>query len=171
MKIHYPLALVALLAGGADSLAAEAGQDLVPGLFPRTPFQFTAHGEFVAGSMSNEVTLEVPSGKRLVIETVTTKVEVPADHQVTSVTVRTDVGGVTAWHEIPVSKGATFTSAFKNKLNLYGGAEQVRLYADPGSTVSIMAHRDVDVCPPLCGSSMVYISGYLISEYSPSLAP
>ncbi|TRX73722.1 hypothetical protein [Pseudomonas mangiferae] len=172
MKTAHFLPLLALLAGVQPMARAEADNpNLLPGLFPREPFQYRAFAQYEGGSLGTDVSFEVPGDKRLVIETVSIRLETPHDQQATSVSVRTDVNGVTAWHEIPFSKSATFTTAFRTTINLYTGASPVRLYADPGSTVYVLTQRDVSTCPSDCGASSVFLSGYLVSAFSPSLAP
>lgn len=134
----------------------------------RNPFQFTARADWEDGLLQTDVELKVPKNKRLVIENISATHEAPIDQEITSTQVRTIVNDVVAWHSVFIPKIATF----ENKLNVYSGGQRVRVYADPGTTVNVLVHKNSSQCPPIsCGTTMVCISGYLLSPKSRSLAP
>lgn len=134
----------------------------------RDPFQFTARADWQDGQLQTDVEFKVPKNKRLVIENISASHEAPIDQEITSTQVRTIVNNVVAWHSVFIPKTATFES----KLNVYSGGQRVRVYADPGTTVNVLVHKNSSQCPPLsCGTTMVFISGYLLSSKSRSLAP
>ncbi|HET7235811.1 MAG TPA: hypothetical protein VFK59_05200 [Actinomycetota bacterium] len=86
-------------------------------------------------------TADVPAGTRLIIEYVSARVETPQDRELV---VSTTAGGVTALHWVPLSEPYVTIS---------NAAEDVRLYADPGT--------EVEVC--LTGLGQVTLSGHLVS--------
>jgi hypothetical protein len=147
--------------------ADDLGKGKRPEVFPREPFQFTARADFLDGSLGTDVPFDVPSDKRLVIENVSATLETPINQEITATQVRTILKGVIAWHSVFVPKTATF----EDKINIYSGGQQVRVYADPGTTVHILVNKNASSCPFPCGTTLVFISGYLLPVESPSLAP
>jgi hypothetical protein len=135
--------------------------------FAREPFQFTARADWEDGKLQTEVAFDVPKSKRLVIENVSATLECPVAQDITSTQIRTSVANVVAWHSLFVPRTATFENTF----NLYCGGQRVRVYADAGTTVAVLVHRNANQCTAPCGTTMVFISGYLLSVQSPSLAP
>jgi hypothetical protein len=134
----------------------------------REPFQFFGAEDFVTGSLASQDQFDVPSGKRLVIEHVSANLEFPIDQELTSTVVNTTVNEV----EVPHQFAIPFASTFEDRLRVHTGGQQVRLYADPGTTVIVLANRNSDSCPQTpCGSMRIFISGYLLPVDSPSLAP
>lgn len=133
----------------------------------REPFQFTARADWQDGKLQTEVAFDVPNNKRLVIENVSATHECPIGQEITSTQVRTVVNNIVAWHSVLVPK----TANFENKVDVYSGGQHVRLYADPGTTVTVLVHKNVSQCPFPPGTTMVCLSGYFISDISPSLAP
>ena len=136
-------------------------------VFTREPFQFTARADWQDGKLQTDVEFEVPNDKRLVIENISATHESPIGQEITSTQVRTIVNNVVAWHSVYVPKTATF----ENKLNVYSGGQRVRVYADPGTKVNVLVHKNISQCPAHCGTTSVFISGYLLPAQSPSLAP
>ena len=63
------------------------------------------------------------------------------------------------------------TGTIEGNLNTYSGGQQVRVYADPGTTVNILVHKNSSKCPSPAGTTVVFLSGYLLSVKSPSLSP
>jgi len=139
----------------------------VGNVFNREPFQFTTRADWQDGKLQTEVAFDVPPKKRLVIENISATHECPVGQEITSTQVRTVVNNVIAWHSVFVPK----TGNFENKVDVYSGGQQVRVYADPGTTVTILVHKNTSQCPFPPGTTMVFVSGYLISDKSPSLAP
>jgi hypothetical protein len=90
----------------------------------------------------------VPAGKRAVIEYVS--VTCSDLQRVATAVVFTQSGGVTAPHLVPLDPtgGGTYT-----------GAEHLRLYADPGTWISMLA-RNYETATYTCGDGAV--SGYLV---------
>jgi hypothetical protein len=136
--------------------------------FVRKPFQYTARADFADGLLQTKTEFRVPRRKLLVIENISATLEAPIDQQITSTQVRTVVNRVICWHSIFVPKAGTF----EDKLNIYCGGQQVRIYADPNTQVAVLVHRNQASCPTSsCGTTLVFISGYLLPSDSPSLAP
>lgn len=136
-------------------------------VFKREPFQFTARADWQDGKLQTDVAFDVPRDKRLIIENISATLECPIGQEITSTQVRTIVNNVVAWHSVFVPKTATF----ENKLNVYSGGQRVRIYADPETTVNILVSRNNSQCTFPCGTTLVFISGYLLPAESPSLAP
>lgn len=86
----------------------------------------------VAGSGASFI---VPANKRLVMEFVSAHcVAQPATETLSNLTVSTLVNGVAVTHNlVPVFMGSTATA------KIYAAAQQMRLYADPGTQVSASA--------------------------------
>ena len=137
------------------------------GMAKRKPFQFKAQADWEDGKLQTEVAFAVPAGKRLVIENISATLESPIGQDITATQVKTVVNNVEAWHSVFVPK----TGIFNNALNLYCGGQRVRVYADPGTTVTVLVHKNSSQCQPPCGMTLVFISGYLLPANSPSLAP
>jgi hypothetical protein len=132
----------------------------------RQPFQFTARADWQNGLLQTDVSFVVPPKKRLVIENVSATLECPFGQDVTATQVRTVVSGVVSWHSVFVPR----TGVFEN-LNVYCGGQRVRLYADPGTTVNVLVHKNSSQCAAPCGTTLVFLSGYLLPATSHSLAP
>lgn len=140
--------------------------------FKREPFQFTARAMWEEGKEVTDVPFDVPLDSRLVIENISATIECPIEEEIMTTQVRTSVNNVVAWHSVYVPK--TAAAAVPNeRFNLYCGGQQVRLYADPGTTVNVLVHKNGGYCqtPPHCGTTLVFISGYLLPVESPRLAP
>lgn len=133
----------------------------------REPFQFTARAEWQDGKLQTDVAFDVPGGKRLVIENISATLETQIGQEITSTQVKTVVNNVVAWHSVFIPKTATF----ENKFNVYSGGQRVRIYADPETTVNVLVSRNNSQCAFPCGTTLVFISGYLLPVESPSLAP
>ena len=126
----------------------EANPDLAP-------FQATQPNvPFVSDQQGVDVNFTVPAGKRLVIEFASGTAYL-MQGRVTAFQLVTVVNGVIAAHNL------TFTS-----IGPAGGfsisdtaSQQVRLYADPGTTVAFRVQRDIGG-PGAVGAT---ISGYLVN--------
>jgi hypothetical protein len=86
-------------------------------------------------------TVDVPAGKRLVIEYVSARIEDPSSREIS---ITTTAGGTTVPHWIPL------TEPF---VTISNAAQDVRLYADPGTQVQAC----VD------GLGQVTLSGHLVA--------
>lgn len=133
----------------------------------RDPFQFSARADWQKGKLGTDVEFKIPKNKRLVIENISAHHEAPIKQEVTSTSVRTIVKNVVAWHSVFVPQ----TGTFEKRLNVYSGGQRVRVYADPGTAVHVLVNKNSSLCPAHCGSTQVYISGYLLSVNNRSLAP
>jgi len=150
---------------------------------PLEPFQFTARADWTGTTRAMSDSFQVPSGKRLVIENVSASVELPADQQVLSAVVATVAGDERVIHYIHVPKSATFDPDVdnmspgggqdipNNSLDIYSGAQPLRLYADPGSVVDVGVWRNDPTCRNPCGTAIVAISGYLVDVKAARATP
>jgi hypothetical protein len=118
----------------------------------RQPFQAEA-GCSVAGNFCN-ATITVPAGKQLIIEYASMSAAIPTG-EVAFAKVITFVGGRRATHSLSSSSPAT--AAFIGQLAQVG--QLVRLYADPGSTVTFVAERGG---PSVLVAFSFSIAGYLV---------
>ena len=96
----------------------------------------------------------VPAGKRLVVERINGIVFPLSPGQYCSVAIITQVGGWRVAHTTPPSPGSGEFNA--------GGVvgEQLRVYADPGTEVSMQAVRTES--PSIAATIIVSFSGYLV---------
>jgi hypothetical protein len=115
----------------------------------RIPFQEPVSFSMSDGEPLGLYEFVVPAGHRLVIEQVTSFTQVPAGQAVWALKVMTRVGGVLGDHFIPA------TSAYIGFI----GCQQVRLYADPETTVTFLAFRTGSAGP---AGTFGSISGYLV---------
>jgi hypothetical protein len=121
------------------------------------PFQHAALAVIQPGFAGGSATFTVPDGKRLVIEYVSFNIPLANGQAVLGVSVdvvNSNANQIPIRHEIPV----LYTVADSSFLRSIG-ASATRLYADPGSTVTIRAARSgstgQDIAP-------VNVSGYLV---------
>jgi len=132
--------------------------------FKREPFQFTLRKRWEDGKLQLEESFNVPANMRLVIENISGMIECHIEQELHGVDVKTRVNSVDAWHSVYVPRIGT-----KDNLSIYSGGQQTRVYADPGTTVTVLVHRDVS--SGSIGINMVFLSGYLLSDQSPTPAP
>lgn len=97
------------------------------------PFQRQFLLTLAAGQQDVTATFNVPATQVLVIETVTADLGVDAGNEA-FLFVTTTAGGVEAMHTIDVAQSPAMPTNFR-------GTHQVRLYADPGATVTITVSR------------------------------
>jgi hypothetical protein len=119
----------------------------------RIPFQEKLHADIPSGQFAGHDEFVVPAGHRLVIEQVTavTSLTPPGEVVVPFFQVTTMVGGVLTDHFIPVTPAVS---------QFFVGCQQVRLYADPETTVTFTALRNTAIAGS--GLTAGSISGYLI---------
>jgi hypothetical protein len=132
-----------------------------------TPFQFTARADWEDGKLQTEVAFDVPKNRRLVIEHISATLECPIAQEITYVQVRTTLDKVIAWHSVFVPK----TSTIGKDLSIYCGGQRVRIYADAGTPVIVLVGKNISQCSFPCGTTMVFVSGYLLPLNSPTLGP
>ena len=119
---------------------------------PTEPFQTRLQPSAATGGVA-AVSFTVPSGKRLVIEDVSSAV-VPQSNDTTGVSgfveLLTTAGGQTVPHFLADTHFA------QNRQNM-----SVRYYADPGSTVTAQTFSSVNGSPGAAGAD-VELSGYYV---------
>ena len=84
----------------------------------------------------------VPAGKRLVIEYASMEANIP-EGQITQLRVTTVAGGVPSGHRLPLSAPSVTFGSGGGHLTSVG--QQVRLYADPGTSVVVVSLRTSNV--------------------------
>ena len=99
---------------------------------------------------------EVPAGKRLVIEYVSFRALIPVG-QVAELEISTVVSGQTGLYLLPMTQPSVNTSGGIPRTSV---AQQVRLYADPGTKVRFEGMRNSDTGPQAYFYSF---SGYLVN--------
>ena len=119
----------------------------------RQPFQRGVSLAFPAGEGTANAEFTVPANKRLVIEYVSARISL-TDGTLHWFSVRTAAGSSTGTHYFASISIASLP-------NVYTISQQTRLYANPGSTVTIEARR---IFNPDIGadSGSATISGYLV---------
>jgi hypothetical protein len=118
------------------------------------PYQQAIELTFSAGVNEITGTVSVPAGLLLVIETVTADIGV-ANNEQPFVFVSTVVRGVTATHTMALQE-------LPRSPNVFGATHDVRLYADAGTTVTVMVTRfGASTYPAIAKPELVTISGRL----------
>jgi hypothetical protein len=143
--------------------------------YKRIPFQCTVNKQWEDNKLQTEANFMVPKDSRLVIENISARIECPIDQEIIYITIGARVFNKATGqpevvgHSIYVPK----TGSTKDGVATYSGGQQVRIYADPGTTVDIVVTKNSMHCPTLPPSivTIVSISGYLLPPDSPSLAP
>jgi hypothetical protein len=123
-----------------------------------TPVQIVPsvpYGNTVSGGFGLPSTIKVPAGKHLIIETLSLQVDVtPSGSKMGAFVTYTSASkSVTLF--VPLTFAYTTTS---NNFDTYVATQEVRLYADPGTSVTL------DVFSPTGskGTLFLTVSGYLI---------
>lgn len=122
----------------------------------RQPFQASAHSVMAGATNGDFQTIAfVPAGKRLVIENISANGRVPAGQPFLNLHISTNVanGGSKAHYLVMSQQGSVGNTTW------FAASQQVRLYADPGTSVTFSVFR-VAAGPE--GVVDVTISGYLI---------
>jgi len=118
------------------------------------PYQQAIELTFGAGVNEITGTVAVPAGVHLVIETVTADIGV-ANNEQPFVFISTVVRGTTAQHTIALQE-------LPRLPNVFGATHDVRLYADAGTTVTVMVTRfGTSSLPAIPKPELVTISGRL----------
>jgi hypothetical protein len=129
----------------------------------RTPFQRGFFIQVPSGTMSASQSFQVPAGKRLVLEFVAGNTRL-SDWEYVRLTLWTIAGGESVGHEIAPT---TYRRAFEgsdppvNPDLVIGFSQLVKIYADPGSSVSLSFLRTEN---REAGSAALTasLSGYLV---------
>ena len=109
------------------------------------------------GSFFGSDAFTVPSGKRLVIQSVSGFTALPLGQVPQLIALRTSSGGVAGRHDLNAEKRATYSG-----LDWWVFSQQVSMYADGGSIVSFVVNRFPDNSGP--GEFTWWVTGYLINE-------
>ena len=122
----------------------------------RQPFAHSFSNNFTSGVCGDDDNIVVPSGKRLVIETVSGQVRVPSG-QTAVLTLGATTSGVVASYPVPITfAGSNLCFDGQDSFRTF---EALRIYADPGSTVIVEVRRNSNTGPV---SWFLTISGYLV---------
>jgi hypothetical protein len=129
----------------------------------RMPFQREFYIEVPSGSLSASQSFMVPVGKRLVLEFAAGNTRL-SDWEYVRLTLRTIAGGESVGHELAPT---TYRRAFEGSDPPFtpdlviGFSQLVRIYADPGSSVSLTFLRteNREARP---GAVAASVSGYLV---------
>ena len=128
----------------------------------RSPFTASGAGQFGEEGHQISITmLTLPSDKRLVIEQVSAQMlsqPTTTDAQRMRIEVDTITGGSSASYAFTGSNGGLETLG---NLDVFVASAQMKAYADPGTTVQVVAgRRSTSACP--CPVN-VSLSGYLVN--------
>jgi hypothetical protein len=159
MKNKKHLILVAVFAGLAiagtmmnphRASAVSSNSSLVQ-IVPSVPF-----GDTESGGFGQSSTITVPAGRHLIIETLSLQVDVnPSGSNIEALVTYTSAGkSVTLF--VPVTFASTNTS---NGFDTYVAMQAVRLYADPGTSVTLSTSSPNGGS---AGTTFLTVSGYLI---------
>jgi hypothetical protein len=99
-------------------------------------------------------TINVPAGKRLVLEFASISVSADLDCNIASISFTTSVGGTPVSHKLPTTSHWTVGTR-----NLDMGSAQIRLYADPGTEAGVNYGIIGTGCDPIGALS---VSGYFM---------
>ena len=135
----------------ADNPARQPAEVLIATGFTSGSLVITPNGcIFVSGTCIGGT---VPPGKRLVIESAGADVRLPSGQKaLVSVFIGRTTGGIS--HPIPVTGHGTFAGQ-----DVFHGSQALRMYADPGTTISAVVQRDSSSGD---GSATVTFSGYFV---------
>jgi hypothetical protein len=119
-------------------------------LVPSVPF-----GETESGGFGQPNVMHVPAGQTLVIGTVSLQLDVTPSGSQLEAFVNYTSGGKSVTLFVPLTFAYTQTS---NGFDTYTATQAVRLYADPGTSVSLTAFSPTGST----GTLFITLSGYLI---------
>ncbi|MEP7273874.1 MAG: hypothetical protein ABI882_20405 [Acidobacteriota bacterium] len=121
----------------------------------RQPFQASANGAFVGGSVSGSAFIAVPAGKRLFIEYATAFIVVPTGQNVHQLSLATTIGGAAVPHQLTRNFAGPH---FSGTDDVFSAGQETHLYADGGTSVAFSIARNSSVGT---GTISVSLSGYL----------
>ena len=128
------------------------------------PFQFSGSIDIDDGQLGGGETLDVPSGKELVIEYFSAEADLPSGQKLLELTVGTTVGGNTVTHSfIPTFTGFTGgpVPMFGSTIDIFVASALTRLYSDGGvGSVTLGASRNAT---SLGGDVNFRLSGFLVN--------
>jgi hypothetical protein len=150
---------VAMQAAPAEVVVVNTPAEVIPvSINEPEPFQAAANVTQLSGANAGVLTFPtVPAGKRLVIEYVTASGQVPPGQFVELLNVSTTSGNGAVTHNLlvfaqpPAGNGDTVARA----------AQQVKLYANDGTSVKVIFRRSSPAGVAFFGAT---ISGYLVNE-------
>ena len=119
----------------------------------RNVFQRRLNAFFAEGSFSGSESFVVPAGERLVIEHVSSAGVVPVGQQLQG-HIQTSVNGLVSPHWIVLTPQGVFVNQVST------GSQLVRIYADPGTTVTLEGFRNGGSST---GGLDVTLSGHLVA--------
>ena len=122
------------------------------------PFQRELDAHFTPGSSSATDSLTVPAGKRLVIEFASETVNLPTGQHMW-LRIQTTANGSTNQFTLMPS---LVCPCGADSSDFLAGNQQVRLYADPGTTVSIVANLLLSTANTNTGADVV-MSGHYVN--------
>lgn len=122
------------------------------------PFQRELDAHFSPGSSSASDSLTVPAGKRLVIEFAAETVNLPAGQHMW-VRIQTTANGSTNQFTLTPS---FLCACGADSSDFLAGNQELHLYADPGTTVSIVANLLVSTANTNTGADVV-MSGHYVN--------
>jgi hypothetical protein len=136
------LSLVLSLTTSRNVRAAVSALVTVVNSPAQQPFQQSvgvsiSNGSFSSGSVT---AFTVPSGKRLILETVEFHTQVPSPEQVIVAEVQMNAAGGQVFFAIPVSFQGTipvFNGVTSEKKTNYAGLHPASFFADPGTNVEV----------------------------------
>ena len=150
------LILAAVLAGLAIAGAmmnphpASAASSNPVQIVPNIPF-----GNTVSGGFGLPSTITVPTTRHLMIETLSLQVDVTASGSKIEAFINYTSAGKSVTLFVPLTFAYTQTS---NGFDTYTATQAVRLYADPGTSISLTAFSPTGST----GTLFLTVSGYLI---------
>jgi len=153
-KFEKHLFLVGLLAGltvaatMVNPYPASAASSSPVQVVPNIPF-----GNTVSGGSGLPSTIKVPSNRHLVIETLSVQVDVTPSGSNIEAYVTYKSGGNTVQMYVPLTFAYTTPS---NDYDTYVATQNVRLYADPGSSVTLTTYSPTGSS----GTDFLTVSGY-----------
>jgi hypothetical protein len=119
-------------------------------IVPNVPF-----GETGSGGFGLPTAITVPAGQSLIIETLSLQMDVTPSGSQLEAFINYTSGGKSVTLFIPLTFAYTQTS---NGFDTYTATQAVRLYADPGTSISLTAFSPTGST----GTLFLTLSGYLI---------
>jgi hypothetical protein len=149
VAVFVGLAIAGKMMNPHPASAVSSNPSLVQ-IVPSVPF-----GETESGGFGLPTAIKVPAGQRLIIETLSLQMDVtPSGSQLEAFVNYTSAGkSVTLF--VPLTFAYTQTS---NGFDTYTATQAVRLYADPGTSISLTAFSPTGST----GTLFLTVSGYLI---------
>ena len=125
-----------------------------------TPVQIVPNnqfGETGSGGFALPATITVPANKHLTIETLSIQLDVTPSHSQIEALVNYTSGGNSVTLFVPLTFAYTQTS---NGFDTYTATQAVRLYADPGTSVTLTTFSPTGSA----GTTFLTLSGYLTAN-------